>query len=111
MSMSIGVFLKAAMPNWLLKLGLSKRVRDVPVAFKELKVCWSCVHRSVVCLTEAFGQIYMQEMIQERRSSEIAGEKHDLLSSLVDASQSEMGEEPALSDDELMGNIRRYILP
>lgn len=107
MSMSNGVFLKAAVPNWLLKLGLSKRMRDVHVAFRELKVCWPWVHRFVVCLTDVPGQIYMQEMIQERRSSEVTEEKHDLLSSLVDASQSETGEEPALSDDELMGIICR----
>lgn len=105
--MSNGVFLKAAVPNWLLKLGLSKRMRDVSIAFKELKVCWPWVHRFVVRPTDVPGQIYMQEMIEERRSSEVTEEKHDLLSNLVNASQSEMGEEPPLSDDELMGSICR----
>lgn len=40
--MAEGVFTKAALPDWLLNLGLTKHMREVDVAFRELKVRSMC---------------------------------------------------------------------
>lgn len=45
----------------------------------------------------------MQNMIDTRRDSETKEERHDLLSNLLEASDSEGDGEAKLSDSELMG--------
>lgn len=40
--MAEGVFTKAAFPDWLLNLGLTKHMREVDVAYKELKARLMC---------------------------------------------------------------------
>lgn len=37
--MSSGAVIKASMPDWLLRLDLTKQLRDIRVASEELKVC------------------------------------------------------------------------
>jgi len=45
----------------------------------------------------------MLEMVEARRTSHEVGERHDLFSGLLDASQEEMNDGAALNDDELIG--------
>ena len=45
----------------------------------------------------------MLEMVEARRTSGDAEQRHDLLSGLLDASQSELDDKAALSDEELIG--------
>ena len=39
--MATGVFIKIMTPDWLLRLGLTERMRHTRIAFKELEVCRS----------------------------------------------------------------------
>lgn len=48
-------------------------------------------------------QGYMQNMIDTRRNEETKEERHDLLSNLLEASDTEGEGEAKLSDSELMG--------
>jgi cytochrome P450 len=45
----------------------------------------------------------MLEMVEARRTSHEVEERHDLFSGLLDASQEEMNNGQALSDEELLG--------
>jgi hypothetical protein len=45
----------------------------------------------------------MLEMVEARRTSHEVEERHDLFSGLLDASQEEMNDGQALSDEELLG--------
>lgn len=73
------VVLKLVVPTWA--VGATKLTKHVDLCFKELRV-------------------YMQEMIDTRRHSETKVERHDLFSSLLDASDADEG---GLKDDQLIG--------
>jgi hypothetical protein len=45
----------------------------------------------------------MLEMVEARRNSTEAEQRHDLFTGLLDASQNELDYEAVLSDDELIG--------
>jgi hypothetical protein len=45
-------------------------------------------------------------MVEARRNEDKVEERHDLLSSLLDATQDELGSEAALDDDELIGEYQ-----
>ncbi|GJE92931.1 cytochrome P450 [Phanerochaete sordida] len=89
-TVSTGVFVKLATPAWMLRRGLTQRMRETNVAFRELEQ-------------------YMLEMIQARRSSEKKEERYDLFSNLLDASEDDEGQ-PKLADSELLGNIFIFLL-
>ena len=57
------------------------------------------------CVTHAshFKQKYMLEMVEARRTSGEAEERHDLFSGLLGASRGELEDVGALNDEELMG--------
>ena len=45
----------------------------------------------------------MMEMVEARRNSDNAEQRHDLFNGLLDAAQDELDNGAALSDEELMG--------
>lgn len=51
----------------------------------------------------------MREMIQGRRSAEKREERHDLFSSLLDASEDETDGQAKLTDQELLGKSIQWI--
>ncbi|TFY53671.1 hypothetical protein EVJ58_g9325 [Rhodofomes roseus] len=83
--------LKLFVPEWLLKVGPSKRLRDFWQAYVDL-------------------ENYMRAMIDRRRGSEKKEERYDLFSSLLDANEEEGDGTAKLSDGELMGNIFIYLI-
>ncbi|KAJ3552925.1 hypothetical protein NM688_g3892 [Phlebia brevispora] len=87
---STDVFVKLLVPGWMLNMGLTKRMRSVKTAFDEL-------------------ESYMLEMIRARKTAEKKVERHDLLSSLLDASEEEEGG-VKLTDQELLGNIFIFLV-
>ncbi|RDB24803.1 hypothetical protein Hypma_007792 [Hypsizygus marmoreus] len=82
------IFLKLIIPDGA--LGLTKRFRDVRLAFNELEQ-------------------YMSEMIKERQSSVKKEARYDLFSSLLDANDMDVGE-AKLSVSELIGNIFIFLV-
>jgi hypothetical protein len=50
-----------------------------------------------------FEQKYMLEMVETRRNSDKAEQRHDLFSGLLDAAQEDLDDKAALSDRELVG--------
>ncbi len=54
-------------------------------------------------------QKYLEEMVQERRASTKKEERHDLLSSLLDANEGALESDAKLTDDALLGvHCRAY---
>ncbi|KAI0064392.1 cytochrome P450 [Artomyces pyxidatus] len=102
-SSNIGV--KLIYPAWA--MGLTKRLRNVRLAFEELDVCYMRVLFDFMSLTAGPKQRYLNEMVRARRVAEKKEERHDLFSSLIDAA--EEGVE-TLSDRELNGNIFIFLL-
>jgi len=82
------IFLKLIVPDRA--LGLTKRLRDVKLAFEELEQ-------------------YMTEMIELRQHSAKTEERHDLFSSLLDANDVDSGE-AKLTVSELIGNIFIFLV-
>ncbi|KAH7923074.1 cytochrome P450 [Leucogyrophana mollusca] len=82
---------KLLVPKWA--FGLTKRWRRTRLAFDEL-------------------ERYLLEMIHERRVAEKKSERHDLLNSLLVASEDEglSGGDVKLSDSELVGNIFIFLV-
>ncbi|KAI0346715.1 cytochrome P450 [Trametopsis cervina] len=86
------VFERLVIPEWLLKLGPTKHIREIRTSFDELEK-------------------YLLEMIQERRHAETKEERYDLFSSLLDANDAESDNgEQNLTDSELIGNLFIYLL-
>ncbi|KZT71520.1 cytochrome P450 [Daedalea quercina L-15889] len=83
--------LKLFVPERILRLGPTKRLRDFWAAYVDLEK-------------------YMQDMIDARKGSEKKEERYDLFSSLLDANEEEGDGAAKLSDDELMGNIFIYLI-
>ncbi|PSR70454.1 hypothetical protein PHLCEN_2v13705, partial [Hermanssonia centrifuga] len=82
---STDVILKAVIPNWAMKLGPTKRIRNVVTAFDELEK-------------------YMMEMIRARQTAEKKEERYDLFSSLLDANEEdEVDGQAKLTNQELLG--------
>ncbi|KAF8070554.1 cytochrome P450 [Lyophyllum atratum] len=81
------IFLKLIVPDRA--LGLTKRLRDVKLAFEEL-------------------ERYMSEMIRERQHSKNE-QRYDLFSSLLDANDIDSGE-AKLTVSELIGNIFIFLV-
>jgi hypothetical protein len=54
-------------------------------------------------MSPIFKQQYMLEMVEARKTSTEVEERHDLFSGLLNASQDELDNGTALSDDELIG--------
>ncbi|KAN0113944.1 Cytochrome P450 [Russula decolorans] len=81
---STNLLAKLALPDWAKHL--TERTRRVGLAFTELKQ-------------------YMLEMVEARRDADKLEERYDLFSGLLDAAQDEPGNDAALSDDELIGNM------
>ena len=52
----------------------------------------------------------MMEMIDARRSSEVKEANYDLLSGLIDASESNFDDNSELTDRELLGKLWRPII-
>ncbi|KAJ3892405.1 cytochrome P450, partial [Lentinula edodes] len=77
---SMNCFVKVIFPDWA--MGLTEHTRRVRLAFEEL-------------------DNHMLEMISKRRNAEKKEERHDLLSSLLDAS----ADDPTFTDRDLTGNI------
>ncbi|VDC05558.1 unnamed protein product [Peniophora sp. CBMAI 1063] len=86
---SEGVLIKLAVPKRA--LGLTKRFREVDIAFEQL-------------------QKHMLHMIRSRKQSPGEDGGHDLFSSLLGAAFNDADDEPTLADDELMGNIFVFLL-
>ncbi|KAF5380528.1 hypothetical protein D9615_004515 [Tricholomella constricta] len=82
------IFIKLIVPDRA--LGLTKRMRNVKLAFKELEQ-------------------YMAEMIKERQSSLKKETRHDLFTSLLDANDIDSGE-AKLTVSELIGNIFIFLV-
>ncbi|KAJ4475587.1 cytochrome P450 [Lentinula aciculospora] len=82
---SMNCFMKILFPDWA--MGLTERTRRVRLAFEELNS-------------------HMLEMISKRRNAEKKEERHDLLSSLLDAS----ADDPSFTDRDLTGNIFIFLL-
>jgi hypothetical protein len=45
----------------------------------------------------------MLKMVEARRNADVAEERHDMFSGLLNAAQDELAGEAAISDDELIG--------
>ncbi|EIN08440.1 cytochrome P450 [Punctularia strigosozonata HHB-11173 SS5] len=88
---SMNIFTRLIVPNWA--MGFTKKTRELGQAFDEL-------------------ELYMDDMIRERRSGAVREERHDLFSSLMDAADDVNGEGGAgtLSDMDLKGNIFIFML-
>ncbi|KDQ58619.1 hypothetical protein JAAARDRAFT_176655 [Jaapia argillacea MUCL 33604] len=94
---STDVFLRVITPKFLFNWfktsgggGFGAKLRGVMTAFEEL-------------------ELYMVEMIEARRGAEKKEERHDLFSSLLDASDASDGE-AKLTDRDLLGNIFIFLL-
>ncbi|KDR79850.1 hypothetical protein GALMADRAFT_241949 [Galerina marginata CBS 339.88] len=85
---SLDIFYKAFLPKRALESGPA-RLRKVKLAFDELGA-------------------YMSEMIKERHNSEKV-ERHDLLSSLLDANSDDLDAD-RLTESELIGNIFIFLV-
>ncbi|KAA1472086.1 cytochrome P450 [Dentipellis sp. KUC8613] len=88
-TVSTDVFLKLIIPDRA--MGLTKRFQHVREAFKEL-------------------DLYMLEMISNRRNAGKKEERYDLFSSLLDASEDTSDGDAKLSDSELVGNIFIFLV-
>ncbi|KAH7905463.1 cytochrome P450 [Hygrophoropsis aurantiaca] len=90
-SVTTNLLTKLLIPRWA--MGLTKRWQHTRLAFDEL-------------------QQYLLEMINERRNAEKKEERHDLLNSLIVASENEgiSGGDVKLSDSELIGNIFIFLV-
>ncbi|KAJ3552928.1 hypothetical protein NM688_g3893 [Phlebia brevispora] len=88
---STDILAKVLFPDWFLKYSPWGRLRNVHVAFQEL-------------------EMYMMEMCAARRALETKEERHDLFSSLLDASDDELDGGAKLTDRELLGNIFIFLL-
>ncbi|PBK85291.1 cytochrome P450 [Armillaria gallica] len=89
---SIGLVLKLSVSRWA--MGLTPKWAKVRAAFDEL-------------------ELYMLEMIRNRRTAEQKGERYDLFSSLLDANDDEDGGgggETELTDQELLGNVFIFLV-
>ncbi|KAI0279041.1 cytochrome P450 [Russula aff. rugulosa BPL654] len=82
--LSTNLVQKLIVPSWA--KNLTKRLRNVELAFTELKQ-------------------YMLEMVEARRNGNKVEERYDLFSGLLDAEQDESDNGSRLSDDELIGNM------
>ncbi|KAJ3984113.1 cytochrome P450 [Lentinula detonsa] len=87
---SMNCFIKVIFPNWA--MGLTEHTRRVRLAFEELD-------RETI-------QSHMLEIISKRRNAEKKEERHDLLSSLLDAS----ADDPSFTDRDLTGNIFIFLV-
>ncbi|KAF9059688.1 cytochrome P450 [Rhodocollybia butyracea] len=82
---SLGCLVKVLVPEWA--MGLTAHLRRVRLAFEELN-------------------IYMLEMISQRRNAEKKEERHDLLTNLLEASADDL----TFNDRDLTGNIFIFLL-
>ena len=100
--LSTNLMLKITLPDWAKYL--TKKKREVDLAFTELKVChfksYNCV---CVVYTLYVEQQYILEMVESRRNGDKVEQRYDLFSGLLDAAQGEQGSEAVLNDDEFMG--------
>ncbi|KAH9962276.1 cytochrome P450 [Lactifluus volemus] len=87
--LSSNLIMKILLPDWA--QGATAHTRKVHLAFTELKQ-------------------YMLEMANDRRNGDTKEERYDLFSGLLDASQEELESGPAISDQELMGNMFIFII-
>ncbi|KAF8587183.1 cytochrome P450 [Ramaria rubella] len=87
-SVSTYVQLKLIAPNWAYRF--SKFLRHVQLANDEL-------------------QMYMQEMITDRRASQVKEERYDLFSALLDANENDK-EASKLIDQEVIGDIFVFLI-
>ena len=104
--LSTNLILKIALPDWA--SNLTEHTRNINLAFKELKVCYSKLsnHARVIHIS-CLEQQYMVEMVEARRNADKVEQHHDLFSSLLDAAQDEPDNRAALNEEELMG---KYII-
>ncbi|KXN87702.1 Cytochrome P450 3A25, partial [Leucoagaricus sp. SymC.cos] len=77
-----GLLHKAVFPDWM--MNFTKQLRDIKLAFNEV-------------------QVYMGEMIHERRHQNL-GDRHDLLSNLLHTESFGESDE-SLTDQEVLGNM------
>ncbi|GBE81403.1 hypothetical protein SCP_0311320 [Sparassis crispa] len=90
-TVSTDLFLKIVVPDFVLKLDLTTRLKTFRVAYDEL-------------------ERYMVEMIRARKTSEKEEERYDLFSSLLDANEDELDGQTKLSDSETIGNIFIFLI-
>ncbi|EAU90649.2 614/534 cytochrome P450 [Coprinopsis cinerea okayama7 len=93
-TLSKGVFLKLAVPNWA--MNLAETTRKIQTAFEELEPSKALIKFKV----------YMREMINRSGEREDLG---DLFTSLLEANTHDTSID-ALSDRELMGNIFIFLI-
>ncbi|KAF8993228.1 cytochrome P450 [Cyathus striatus] len=85
------MYLRAALPTWVLNIGPTERIRSLRDAIKELKQ-------------------HLFEVIEDRKKIG-KGEMHDLLSNLVEATFGEAGSHPCeMTEEELIGNIFAFLV-
>ncbi|OJT02991.1 Cytochrome P450 4A4 [Trametes pubescens] len=84
------LILRIVFPQWVLRLGTPGMRR----------------------FARASGELtrYLEEMVQERRTSTKKEERHDLLSSLLDANEGALESDAKLTDDALLGNIFMFLV-
>nr|BAL05166.1 cytochrome P450 [Phanerodontia chrysosporium] len=87
-TVSENVFTRLLIPDWLLRAAPTARLARIRDAFAELEQ-------------------YMREMIRARREHPAREERHDLFSSLLDASKDT---DVRLQDSELIGNMFIFML-
>jgi hypothetical protein len=102
-ALSTDVLLKLLIPEWA--TNLTKRTARVHLAFRELEVCHSDLAfvldvRSIDA--PCFEQKYMLEMVETRRNTDKAEQRHDLFSGLLDAA-GDLDDRAVFSDRELFG--------
>ncbi|KAF8997386.1 cytochrome P450 [Cyathus striatus] len=85
------IYLRAALPTWLLNVGPTKRIRTLRDAIKEFKQ-------------------HLLEMIEDRKRMG-KGEMHDLLSNLVNATFGDGALYPSeMTEEELIGNVFTFLV-
>jgi hypothetical protein len=99
------VIIRLAVPKWA--RNITARIRRVFLGFDEMTV------RPVPLFPEASStlrQLYMQELIDARRSGEKFEDKADLFSNLLAASEEEADDRVKLTDQELISEPSDPIL-
>ncbi|KAI0346717.1 cytochrome P450 [Trametopsis cervina] len=88
---STHIFAKVGLPEWLLKLGITSKLRTTYIAFELM-------------------ERYLLEMVQQRENAEVKVERHDLLSGLLDATDEEFSGYRKLTDREVLSNIFIFLM-
>jgi hypothetical protein len=97
----VDMLIKLVVPGWA--MGFTERLRNIRLAFREFEVRFPGVHMKY-CSELVILQVYVQELIETRRSSEKKEELHDLCSNLLEANESDIADGAELTDVELISS-------